>query len=244
MHHDFFEREIGSLEGEKFVAMGNLLNVTLDGLFKLVSSHSRPQPSGKGEFDIFPLPLSSPVIEGSKCPSMARATCRALNSFYSVTFEREKDAVSAAGLRALRFICGCVDDMAMWNDVFPPLDFDVFFRAKGVDYRGKEVRVAQRISWESISPALPPEVGSVSFSEFCTLGTKYYVDNFEEFLVPPEKRFLGRPPSVMVDKEDWFDVCSGLIRSKICGVIPLDQVCHIQGRPLLGGFLESVKGST
>jgi hypothetical protein len=46
----------------------------------------------------------------------------------------------------------------------------------------------------------------------------------------------------MVDKEDWLDVCSGLIQSGICGVIPIEQVCHIQGRPLLGGLFGVGKG--
>ena len=233
-----FEREVGSLQGEKFVAMGNLLDIALDDLHNLVISHSKPQSTGKGKVDIFPLPLSSPVIEGSRCPSMARATCRALNSLYGVPLEREKVPVSAGCERAIRFICSCVDAMALWTEVFPPMDFEVFFRSKGVDYRGEEVRVAQKFSWKTISPALPPEVGSVSLIDFCSLGTKYYVEHFPEFLVPPEKRFLGRAPTVMVDKEDWLDVCSGLIQSGICGVIPIEQVCHIQGRPLLGGCSE------
>ena len=56
--------------------------------------------------------------------------------------------------------------------VLPPLTLMLFFLSKGVDYRGEEVKVAQRICWDSISPAFPPEVGGVSLLDFCTLGTK------------------------------------------------------------------------
>ena len=111
-----------------------------------------------------------------------------------------------------------------------------------MDYRGEEVKIAQRFSWKSISPALPPEVGGVSLIDYCTLGAKFYVENFPKFLVPPEKQFLGRTPTVMVKDEDWFSVCDGLITSRICGIIPLDEVYHIHGRPLLGGLFGVGKG--
>lgn len=197
--------------------------------------HSKPQSLGSGN-SIFPLPLSSRIIEGSTSPLMVRATCRALNLLYGVADEPGKQRVSAAGEEALKFVCRCVDGMGNWSEVFPVITFDIFFRSKGVDYRGEEVKVAQRFSWGSISPALPPEVGGVSLVDFSTLGTKHYILNFPEFLVPEEKRFLGKPPSVMVNKEDWFDVCRGLVDCGVCGIIPLEDVCHIHGRPLLGGL--------
>ena len=105
-----------------------------------------------------------------------------------------------------------------------------------MDYRGEEVKVAQRFSWSSISPAMPPEVGGVALLDFCSMGTNFYVEHFPEFLVPPDKRFLGRPPTVMLADEDWLEVCRGLIQQRVCGIIPLEQVFHIHGRPLLGGL--------
>jgi hypothetical protein len=104
-----------------------------------------------------------------------------------------------------------VETVGSWNEVFPRLSFDTFFKSKGVDYRGEEVRLAQRITWETISPAMPPEVGGVSLLDFCSLGTRHYVENFSSYLVPPEKRFLGRPPLVMVDDSEWASVCEGLL---------------------------------
>lgn len=232
----FLAQEIGELAGKKLVAMGNLLNKILDDfcLFEVV--RSKPPALGSGNNCIFPLPLSSKIIEGSSCPDMVRATCHALNMLYGVTDEREKQTESAACLGALKFVCQCVDGMQGWSEVFPDICFDIFFRSKGVDYRGEEVKVAQKFCWASIAPALPPEVGGVSLVDFATLGTRFYIQNFPDFLVPPEKRFLGRAPTVMINNEDWFEVCRGLVERRVCGIIPLEDVCHIHGRPLLGGL--------
>lgn len=233
----FFEKDCGALEGRKLVAVGGYLMKVMDDLgFDEFVQHGKPQPTGLGKDHVFPLPWSSKLVQMSSCAPLVAATCRALNQLYGVTAVDEKSVPSAASLRALSFVIKCVESWDKWDELFPVMDFDVFFRAKGVDYRGEEVRVAQRFSWASISPALPPEVGGVSLVDFCTLGTKYYVENFSEFLVPPEKRFLGRRPTVMVRDDDWEGVCAGLIQSRICGVIPLDEVCHIHGKPLLGGL--------
>ena len=224
------------------MAMGGLLNKILDDFENDVFLHSRPQSSGTGNGSIFPLPLSSEIIERSSHPRMVVATCRALNFLYGERASRPKQKLSAACGRALEFIVSCVDSMGDWVVVFPPINFDIFFRAKGIDYRGEEVKIAQRISWLSIAPALPPEVGGVSLLDYCSLGTKYYIENFSEFLVPPEKQFLGRLPTVMVREADWMSLCQGLIERRVCGILPLEQVHHIHGRPLLGGLFGIGKG--
>ena len=231
-----FDEESGALAGKKLVAVGEVLvKMMNDLMFDEFKLHGKPLPTGSGKDHIFPLPWSSSIVQDSPCAPLVVATCRALNHLYGVTAVDEKNVCSAASMRALAFVIKSVEFWNRLDDVFPVMNFDVFFRAKGVDYR-EEVKVAQRFSWASISPALPPEVGGVSLVDFCTLGTKYYVQNFEEFLVPPEKRFLGRKPTVMVREDDWFDVCKGLIKSRVCGVIPLDEVCHIHGKPMLGGL--------
>lgn len=238
----FFSWESGNLDGKKVVQMGSLLNRILDDFNRSSFLHSKSQPLGVGNEQVFPLPLSSKIIRGSSYPEMVVATCRALNLLHGESAERKKADLSPACRRALEFVVRCVENMGRWEDFFTPINFDIFFRSKGVDYRGEEVKIAQRFSWKSISPALPPEVGGVSLIDFCTLGTKFYVENFPKFLVPPEKQFLGRSPTVMVKDEDWFSVCEGLITSRICGIIPLDEVYHIHGRPLLGGLFGVGKG--
>ena len=236
-HHIF-----SSLEGQGMGAVGNLLMSLMDlGQFDLLV-HGKPQSSGSGTNDLFPLPWSTDILDECTHPALARATCRALNLLYGVVDGGKKKAVCAATERALKFIMKCVDSFSGWDVRFENFGFDIFFRSKGVDYRGEEVRVAQRFSWSSISPALPPEVGGVQLVDFCSLGTKYYVEHFKEYLVPPEKQWLGRSPSVMALDEDWFDICQGLIDSRVCGVIPLEEVWHINGRPMLGGLFGVGKG--
>ena len=90
-----FAKDFGFLEGEKIVAMamGNLLNKILDGSFISKSLHGKPQPTGTECDLIFPLPLSSEIVEGSKYPLMAKATCRALNLLYGATVEQKKRRV-------------------------------------------------------------------------------------------------------------------------------------------------------
>ena len=225
-----------SLEGKDLVAMGSILNVILDEFLNKGSMHSKSKSSGLVKCCIFPLPLSSEILGNSPYPSMARATCRALNLLYGESDDGKSGRPSAARDRALGFICQCVESVGSWGESFPKISFDKFFKSKGVDYRGEEVKIAQRISWETISPALPPEVGGVSLLDCCTLGTKHFVQHFSEYLVPPEKRFLGRPPLVMVDEKDWAAVVTGLVDARVCGIIPLSQVCHVGGKPMLGGL--------
>ena len=234
--HNSSRVDFKEIAGRPFCAIGQLLLAMMDDRMFEQFLHSKSQPSGVGKDAIFPLPWSSDIVEKSRNPCMVKATCRGLNLLFGVPGDGKKEQVSAACLRALKFVIRCVDAVSSWDDVFQELSFDSFFKSKGVDYRGEEVKIAQGFSWLSISPAMPPEVGGVRLIDFCTLGTRFYVEHFEDFLVPPEKRCLGRPPKVMVKDEDWYEVVQGLVKARVCGIIPLDQVCHIDDKPLLGGL--------
>ena len=239
---DFLVEKYGALDGKKLVAVGDLLmnfmnDLSFDGFL-----HSKLQPTGKGSDLIFPLPWSSDIVRRSSAPAMVSATCRALNSLYGANDDAVKREPGESCLRALKYVVQCVESMESWNEFYPKIDFGIFFRSKGVDYRGEEVKIAQRVSWASLSPAIPPEVGGVDLVDFCTLGTKHYVENFGEFLVPPEKQWLGRPPAVMIEDCNWKEVCEGLVNCGICNIIPLEEVHHINGRALLGGLFGVGKG--
>ena len=45
-----------------------------------------------------------------------------------------------------------------------------FFRVKRVDYKGEEVMTAQTMRWKNVTPALPPEVGSIPLVDVVELG--------------------------------------------------------------------------
>ena len=46
----------------------------------------------------------------------------------------------------------------------------------------------------------------------------------------------------MVRDGDWGSVCKGLLECRVCGILPLEEVFHIRGRPLLGGLFGVGKG--
>ena len=44
------------------------------------------------------------------------------------------------------------------------------------------------------------------------------------------------PPKVFVPDADWEQVCSGLVAKGVCRVIPLSEVYHLDGKPILNGL--------
>ena len=56
------------------------------------------------------------------------------------------------------------------------------------------------------------------------------------YMKPEGSRTWMKPPRVMVRSEDWEAVAKGVIERKICDIIPLSQVIHVGGKPVLGGL--------
>ena len=130
----------------------------------------------------------------------------------------------------------------MWEVPESSLSFSDFFSRRKVDYCGEEVKLAQSVSWAAVSESLPEGVGSLPLSDFCTLGTKGYVDDFERYLMPSDAQVRVKPPRVMIGEGEWPDVCSGLIAKRVCEVWPISQLHHIDGAPLLNGMFAVGKG--
>ena len=51
-----------------------------------------------------------------------------------------------------------------------------------------------------------------------------------------------KPPRVMVEDNQWDLLCKGLIERNICKVMPLEEVYHLDGEPLLNGLFAVGKG--
>eukprot|EP00438_Fugacium_kawagutii_P013582 Skav223043 [mRNA] locus=scaffold1069:163813:168437:+ [translate_table: standard] len=130
----------------------------------------------------------------------------------------------------------------IWDEQVTSISFEQFFRSKNVDYQGEEIKIAQRIVWEAVENSLPDGVGQLPLQSFCRLGTLHYVENFDQYLVPPSSQRQVKPPTVMVSMEEWPLVCKGLVAKGVCEVWPLDQVHHINGSPLLNGMFSVGKG--
>ena len=92
------------------------------------------------------------------------------------------------------------------------------------------------MNWRAIRDSFPQEVVCLDLQRFCRLGTLEYVVNFEDFLLPQQDWKYTKPPRVMVEKDGWWELCHGLIEQKVCDVMPIDQLCHVHGKPLLNGM--------
>ena len=115
----------------------------------------------------------------------------------------------------------------VWEERFQVEGFEKFFETKNIDYSGEEVRTAQKLNWTAVSNSLPDGVGGLKIEDFCTHGTKAYVMNFEEYMVPLDVQRRMRPPKVMVEEGQWDALVEGLLRKKICKVVPMSEVHHI-----------------
>ena len=124
----------------------------------------------------------------------------------------------------------------VWDEKFDVVGFEKLFQTKTIDYSGDEVRTAQYLNWKAVENSLPEGVGNLKLTDFCTLGTKGYIERFEDYLVPEEVRVRLKPPRVMVEEGQWDDLARGLIQRNICTVIPLEETYHVNNEPLLNGL--------
>ena len=130
----------------------------------------------------------------------------------------------------------------IWREQSEMPTFEKYFTSKSIDYAGEEVKVSLKLDWRAVSRSLPEGVGRLNLADFCTLGTKAYIENFEEFLLPSELQERVKPPKVMIVEHGWDELCQGLIERKLCQVMPLAKVHHVNGEPLLNGLFAVGKG--
>ena len=198
--------------------------------------NSVEDPSSTSE-DFFPLPL--PLQPGTKSDSACADMVYGLNMLACGRGEGPPPKREPQGIvENLGKLC---DRFKVWDEVLEPLDFRDFFAKRGVTYDGEEVRVAQTLTWEGVRSSLPDEVGRLDLRDFCTQGTLYYIDHFEDHVIDTTNLSCPRAPRVMVG-DDWPAICEGLITKKICEVIPTDQLFHIDQVPLLNGMFGVGKG--
>ena len=127
------------------------------------------------------------------------------------------------------------------SEPLPPLDFIEFFKTRTVDYCGEEIKLAKILTWKSLGPALPAEVGLLHLRDHCDGGVLHYVDHFTDFSVAEGEQFLGKTPRVMVDADEWPVVAAGLLKTGVCEVVRESEIHHVQGRPLLNGLFSVSK---
>ena len=138
----------------------------------------RPQPKA-GKMDLFPLPAAD-VTGDPEDPFFFKALAFGLNSLTGLRVSYA-GAVTRTANRVLKRLKGIVESSCILVEPLPHLDFKDFFATRSVDYSGDEVKLARELTWESIEPSLPQEVGQLHLRDFCQDGVLHYVDNFEDF---------------------------------------------------------------
>ena len=224
-------------EGKK---IGEVAPYMLRWFHKLLEDANLKHSKVKSSGGFFPLPetlqelllLGSNFADGS--PSLLLCVCSAMNSYYGVAASPTK-GTSKARVAAVQAIKAYVDGVQSWEEKFGSVQWDQLLSTRSVDYRGEEVRVAKHFRWENLAPALPEQVGCIPLHDVCELGTLSYVNNFEEYLLPIEAQVYTKPPRVMVE-EGWPQVCEGLLEKGLCEVMPLREVYHLRGQPVLNGL--------
>lgn len=107
---------------------------------------------------------------------------------------------------------------------------------RGLDYSGDEVRLARKISWKSIEPSLPPEVGMLDIRDFCSHGVLHFITHIDDTMLAMEEQTIGKTPSVMVEEGGWEELASNLIARGLCRAVPESALHHVGSLPLLNGL--------
>ncbi|CAE7224807.1 unnamed protein product [Symbiodinium pilosum] len=102
----------------------------------------------------------------------------------------------------------------------------------------EEVHSALAFTWANVEHSLPQRelAGALDGVSVASGGIKDFLANPWEYLKPEPARTWMTTPRVMVSAEEWPRVAAGLVERRICDVIPLSQVLHVQGKPVLGGL--------
>lgn len=227
------------------LTLGKLGGRVLQLLLEVVPLRSKTSGGRIGPC-VFPLPTSSKVLQhlfpsfSEDALSWMISLCVGLNTVWGdETFcEVVKSDVQRMHLVTL---ADHVRRIEASREVVEEFDWSRFFRSRTVDYHGEEVKVARHFSWHNISPALPPEIGRVKLQEICRLGSRHYVEHFDDFLLPREAWAPLTRPKVMVKDEDWPQVCKGLLDAGLCVVLPRDEIFDTGEGPLLNGLFGVTK---
>ena len=236
-------RERLSLEGLRFGEVGPmLLKMFHEIVLEAGIKHSKIQTSG----GIFPLPEQPQglvflgIILADDVQNVLLAICCAMNSYYGVQGS-SRLVPSKVRVSALQALVKYAEVVCAWKEKFEGVSWEQLLHSRSVDYRGEEAKVAKGFQWENIQPALPEQVGEILLEDVCDLGVLAYVNNFEEYLLPIEAQVYTKPPRVMVDDDAWPQVCAGLVRHGLCEVMPLREVYHLRGKPILNGLFGVTK---
>ena len=188
--------------------------------------------------EVFPLPM----LPGGLPPEeqcWLEAATRALNWLAVgdlAISERPATPTQKSLLQELHCSFGALAKLG--SQSFDGSSIDSYWRSKSVNGYGEEVHCAMPFSWANVQHSLPTRelAGALDGVKVASGGVKDFLERPLAYLKPEGSRTWMKPPRVMVRPEDWGAVAEGLLERRICDVIPLDQVIHVSGKPVLGGL--------
>lgn len=198
----------------------------------------KTKPTGR----IFPLPTSSLhlgqvfVDDPHNLVLTLRTVCVSLNSLNGEGTFYEDCPPTEFQKEILRSLMEDCKRLFESPETTPPVGWGDFFRCRGVDYRGEEILTAQSMQWENVRGALPEEVGGVNLEDVVELGSRHYVLNFENYLLPTEQQVYSRPPRVMVPPEQWETFCQKMMEKGVFGKVHEEDLHMVEGKPILNGL--------
>ena len=212
------------------------------------ATHSRSSKQ-HSTAEVFPLPMPPRGSPLAVHPWM-EATVRALNWLTTGeaslaeepanTMQNSLLQVLVHSLRVLSELEACT---------FDTVPIETYWRSRSVNGYGEEVHSALSFCWANVEHSLPQRdvAGVLDATEICSGGVRDFIVDPFKYLKPDCARAWMRPPRVMVSTDEWSAVASGLVDRGICDVIPLREVLHVDGKPVLGGLfgvpkMEEVSG--
>ena len=185
------------LSGFRFHELSQLLCECFDEILeKCDLKHCKVQRSG----GVFPLPETLfglthclPQEMFPREPFCLLAIYRALNSYHGVAWN-DLTVITAAKKSSVEALASFAVDAIQWDEKIDDVCWGDLLSTRSVDYKGDEVRVSMQFRWENIKNALPDEVGRVALEEVCELGTRDFVVNFEDYLLPPRLKSIPNHP--------------------------------------------------
>ena len=231
--------------GVKDFCLGELGGPLLQQFLEVLPLRSKTTGS-RNVSSVFPLPTSREKLQmvfpnfGCDEISWMILVCLALNSVWGgeLFFDGE---VSDLHVSCLNEIGRDVVRVCKFETRAGGFDWHEFFSQRTVDYQGEEVKVARSFRWANVAPALPKEVGRVPLEEVCSMGARYYVENFDLYIKPREEWPALTKPKVMVKDADWGEVCRGLVNAGVCTLLLRDEVFEGPEGPLVNGLFGVTK---
>ncbi|OLP90373.1 Protein aardvark [Symbiodinium microadriaticum] len=188
--------------------------------------------------EVFPLPM--PAVDESACEhAWAEAAVRALNWLAVGVLSLGEGPCTVAQESLLRELVG---SLGVWKSLadehFDSTPIESYWKSRSVNGYGEEVHSALSFTWANVMHSLPKRelAGALDGASVASGGIKDFLTNPMRYLKPESDRTWMTTPRVMVAGEDWPEVAAGLVERRICDVIPLSQVLHVQGHPVLGGL--------